>query len=166
MDTDINDAVQTALERFDENLAEFLAENIDLTCESIFNDAKLEPLGYDACIAFYVCRHDCYLLALADFYRECSLEGGGMVTAVEAIQSGSANADRVLDLVLTAKADVRETWSKSIQRPADDLRKAVMAKAPSWFWVEHERRKVVEDALDGEPEKSERAIEREEEKMR
>src|SRR5690606_27762770 len=158
--------LQTALEKFDENLAEFLAENIDLTSESIFNDAALEPLGFDACIAFYVCRHDCYLLALADFYRECSLEGGGMVTAVEAIQSGTANADRVLDLVLTAKHDVRATWSKSIQRPADDLRKAVMAKAPSWFWVEHERRKVVEDALDGEPEKSARAIEREEEKMK
>lgn len=166
MDTDINDAVQTALEKFDENLAEFLAENIGLTSESIFNDSRLEQLGYDSCIAFYVCRHDCYILALADYYRECMLEGGGIVTAVEAIQSGAANADRVLDLVLTAKHDVRATWSKSIQRPADDLRKAVMDKAPSWYWVEHERRKVVEDALDGEPMKSARAIGREEEKGR
>lgn len=166
MDTDINDDVQTALERFDENLVEFLAENIDLTSESIFNDAQLEPLGFDACIAFYVCRHDCYLLALAQFYRECDLEGGGMVTAVEAIQSGMADAAPVVDLVLTAKCDTRDTWSKSVQRPADDLLRAIKDAAPSWYWVEHERQKVIQDALDGEPWRSDRAIEREEEKMR
>ena len=162
-DTDINDAVQTALERFDENLVDLLAENIEQTCESIFNDAKLEQLGYDACIAFYVCRHDFYMLALAQFYRECMLEGGGMVTAVEAIQSGMADAAPVIEQVLTSTS--RKDWPKSILWPANDLLRAIKDEAPRWYWVEHERQRVIQDALDGEPERSERAIARMEDKL-
>lgn len=118
----------------DTDLLHVLGDNAELTYEGIWDDEDLRKLACQYMLALGHNRIN--IVRLDAFYREFATCGDTLHEQATSLMDGNVCNDDALDLALFAPKQARVTWPEMVRHKADQLRAAVLDKAPEWDFVQ------------------------------
>lgn len=117
----------------DNDLLHTLGNRDAYTFEAIWEDEALRKLACQYMLALGHNRIN--IVRLDAFYREFATCGDSIFEQAASLLDGNVTNDDALDMAIFAHEAARRTWPEIVHYKADQLRAAVLAKAPEWGFV-------------------------------